>query len=281
MNGNKNITEGNGRNGNTTNIRKSRDLRGHNQRGEPRSQMCFSCTSSRVRIMSCGAHSMKPVDGAFDPDAYSAQLQDFITAGDIAGAQLILENKVCSICSRFAEHHCVSAQDICGFDCECNEDTMVCTKIGCGLRLCGTCMHFLEKIRIGKYGISARGDSDDFNVLDRLARFAESDVFHYEDGVRADAAFLTTKGVLNQKFECFGELEMGEDDDVKIKDEYGDENKETIGLTGGGPWTKSSNRMPGLAEGGSGDGLFGEVRSPAKKRQKKEIEIIELSDDED
>jgi hypothetical protein len=203
---------------------RQRDLRGHNQLGHERSQMCVDCTFSRVRAMACAAHEMKRLE---DLDERIFHLEEWgrahaaLAAGDDEGGRLVRESRWCSVCPALAEYGCVAAEEDDGCDCDDDgeEVEVKCAK-GCGFVLCVNCNDLLGKIEREK---EFSRNAQEMNVLDRLVRMVDADKYYYPIGARADASFLTTEGELNQRLEHGfgrdGDVESDNDEDDEGDDE--------------------------------------------------------------
>ncbi|RFU27886.1 hypothetical protein B7463_g8430, partial [Scytalidium lignicola] len=197
---------------------------GHVQNGQPYSKMCVLCTFSRLRIITCVKHEIKPIPG-LDPRNYNYRmLQESIEAlrrgrddGDdgktpaTSGAadggkeQLAMRTKWCSICPAPAFYQCCSKQQFNEFGelVKNNDDdddgNFASTENmkGCGLLLCEVCEDLMCKLA----EVSKTRDNKmiiDAAVLSRTIRRAGEKfmMLSYPQGVRADTEFLTPGGEL-------------------------------------------------------------------------------------
>ncbi|KFX94865.1 hypothetical protein V490_04121 [Pseudogymnoascus sp. VKM F-3557] len=179
-----------------------KDKEKYKEEVEDPTYICTPCTFARQRILFCNTHSIRAIAGLkhpldFDYDlAYDKIMRDqkkgygANTAGDV---------KWCSVCVAPAFYEC------------CVPDRYV-GGLGCGLMLCEVCAEglcgkgkldgLLEEVAEQQAHNSYLPVKERRSViqqvhLDTLIDRADQDPFRYEDGIRADARFLTTRGELN------------------------------------------------------------------------------------
>lgn len=150
---------------------------------------------------------MRPIEDldprVLDHDAFQASV-NALYDGDPVGGKLLLEAKFCAICPEIAEWACGTA----------SEDVITGEPLGgCGLLLCEKCKELLETVERGR---AAREEWEgQVQVLDRLVDVARN--VRYDEGLRADVEFLTSKGELMVR------LSKVDADDDDYDDEDGDD----------------------------------------------------------
>ncbi|ELR07629.1 hypothetical protein VC83_09409 [Pseudogymnoascus destructans] len=164
--------------------------------------VCTDCTFERQRILFCKSHRIRAVAGLkhsrdFDfNDAISKIWRDQSRG---IGSNTAKDILWCSVCVAPAFYEC------------CVPDRFV-GEVGCGLRLCEVCAQGLcggegkleglldemaeEQARNPFMPIQKRRSVAQQVSLDLLIDRAGRDMFRYEDGIRADAGFLTNRGEL-------------------------------------------------------------------------------------
>ncbi|KFY47082.1 hypothetical protein V494_00171 [Pseudogymnoascus sp. VKM F-4513 (FW-928)] len=164
--------------------------------------VCISCTFERQRILFCEAHRIRAIAGLKHPrdfdynSAYQKIMRDQYRG---IGANSARDIKWCSICVAPAFYECCSPDRYIG-------------EVGCGLFLCEVCAGGLcggedkltglldEVAEMQAHNafapIQKRRSVIQLVTLDILIERADKDIFRYEDGIRADARFLTSSGEL-------------------------------------------------------------------------------------
>ncbi|OBT52279.1 hypothetical protein VE04_07490 [Pseudogymnoascus sp. 24MN13] len=164
--------------------------------------VCTDCTFARQRILFCDTHSISAIAGLKHPrdydynSAYEKIMRDQNKGYGANSARVV---KWCSVCVAPAFYKC------------CVPDRFV-GEVGCGLLLCEVCAQGLcggeakleglldemveEQARDPFMPIQKRRSVVQQVSLDLLIDRAGRDAFRYEDGIRADAGFLTNRGEL-------------------------------------------------------------------------------------
>lgn len=164
--------------------------------------ICTSCTFDRQRILFCDAHHIRAIAGLKHPRDfdYSSAIQK-IWRDQIRGIGANTAKDVlwCSVCVAPAFYECCSPDRFVG-------------EVGCGLKLCEVCAQGLcggeDKLKGLVEEVAEMQTSNSFMpiqqrrsviqqvTLDLLIDRADRDHIRYEDGIRADAGFLTNRGEL-------------------------------------------------------------------------------------
>ncbi|KAE8448830.1 hypothetical protein EG329_008832 [Mollisiaceae sp. DMI_Dod_QoI] len=193
---------------------------GYSELGYKPTKMCVTCTTHRIKIMSCIMHQVrklrterewsvkhgakeKEIDGKVFDDIEWDKATRAVHAGDLEGGKLIMDAKWCSICPNLATSKCCRRQPVL------NDNGEEVIEDGCGLLLCDACVKLMEKIidglffnlfsnRVPKLANTSRkgGVRTNPQILDALIRVIVSQSYRFPDGVRADASFLTEGGEL-------------------------------------------------------------------------------------
>jgi hypothetical protein len=164
--------------------------------------ICTPCTFARQRILFCNTHSIRAIAGLkhpfhFDYDLAFDKIERDQKMG--FGSNLAGDVKWCSVCVAPAFYEC------------CVPDRYV-GGLGCGLMLCEVCAEGLcgkgkldglieevteQQAHNSYLPVKERRSVIQQVHLDTLIDRADQDPFRYEDGIRADARFLTHRGGLN------------------------------------------------------------------------------------
>jgi len=172
--------------------------RGWGQLGKEATNMCTSCTNTRMDMIMCTDHRMTLMDdqnsalfGEMSSPAWVKALEA-LANNDLEGGDLILQAKFCSICTSVAEYRCTCEQDPAN-------RAYGAQQHGCGLLLCEPCNELMEHIVKGKEE-RQKWEGSDVIVLDRLiSMVANGDGGGVDSDLRADASFLkSTDGELLQ-----------------------------------------------------------------------------------
>lgn len=169
--------------------------------------VCISCTFERQRILFCEVHRIRAIAGLKHPrdfnynSAYQKIMRDQFRG---IGANTAKDVKWCSVCIAPAFYEC------------CVPDRFV-GEVGCGLLLCEVCGEGIcggkdkleglldevaeDQARNPFTPIQKRRSVIQQVTLDILIERAGNDAFRYEDGIRADAGFLTNRGELKRWME--------------------------------------------------------------------------------
>ncbi|KFY81675.1 hypothetical protein V500_11191 [Pseudogymnoascus sp. VKM F-4518 (FW-2643)] len=164
--------------------------------------ICTSCTFDRQRILFCDAHRIRAIAGLKHPrdfDYNAAVMKIWRDQIRGIGANTAKDVKWCSVCVAPAFYECCSPDRFAG-------------EVGCGLMLCEVCAQGLcggeNKLKGLLDEVAELQAPNSFMpiqnrrsviqqvTLDILIDRAECDMFRYEDGIRADAGFLTNRGEL-------------------------------------------------------------------------------------
>ncbi|OBT91115.1 hypothetical protein VE02_00080 [Pseudogymnoascus sp. 03VT05] len=164
--------------------------------------VCTSCTFERQRILFCDTHRIRAIAGIKHPNDfdYSAAISKIWrdqTHG--IGSNAAKDVLWCSVCVAPAFYEC------------CVPDRFV-GEVGCGLKLCEVCAQglcggegklkgLLDEMTEGQahnpfLAVQKRRSVFQQVSLDILIDRAGRDMIRYEDGIRADAGFLTNRGEL-------------------------------------------------------------------------------------
>jgi hypothetical protein len=167
---------------------------GHYQAGQQTSKICIICTMSRVRIVGCPEHELRPLDGysTSNPNTGSLLRSDQMDLEDLdveaafdrlMDCKLLPSDKWCSLCPSLALYRCCTPQetDMWGEPIDPNSNDAE----ACGLLLCEEC------------AIALNDDEDLEAVIDAIASDVEMD--HWGMGLRADAEFFRKDGLLIRK----------------------------------------------------------------------------------
>ncbi|KAL5345107.1 hypothetical protein ACLOAV_010062 [Pseudogymnoascus australis] len=215
--------------------------------------ICTDCTFERQRILFCNTqstdgHSICAIPGLKHPsdydyqDAISRILRDHNRG---LGANSASAVKWCSVCVAPAFYKC------------CVPDRFV-GEVGCGLMLCEVCAEGLcggkdkleglldeaaeEQKRNPFMPMQKRRSVIQKVMLDILIERADNDMFRYEDGIRADAGFLTNGGELKRWMES---QTVVDDNEYEGQDAKMDEGA-SAGAAGGAAWAGWSGGMGNL-----------------------------------
>jgi hypothetical protein len=215
---------------------------GWSEEGQEQTRMCHYCTTERMLICICPDHMIRPIKGldprTFDFDsAFQGLLnqllnlrtsEDGITADTLED---VMDVKWCSICPHPAFFECCVRPPCTKFGIE----TLPTDDIGCGLLLCEVCAFRMtgrrqhDRVPTPSQPHPDHGDVATINTreepiktimtLDEHINAASKDMFHYNDGVRADACFLKADGELMRRQSAGSEAAAGD---------VGDEGKEVV-----------------------------------------------------
>ncbi|OBT69773.1 hypothetical protein VE03_00922 [Pseudogymnoascus sp. 23342-1-I1] len=211
--------------------------------------ICTSCTFDRQRILFCDTHRICAIAGLKHPrdfDYNAAVLRIWRDQISGMGANTAKDVLWCSICVSPAFYECCSADRYVG-------------EVGCGLLLCEVCAQGLcggedrlkglldemaeEQTRNPFMPIQNRRSVVQQVTLDTLIDRADRDLIRYEDGIRADAGFLTNGGELKRWMES---QTVADYDDFEEPEARMDEGT-GAGAAGGAGWAGWSG----------GEGIFG------------------------
>ncbi|OBT75178.1 hypothetical protein VF21_06102 [Pseudogymnoascus sp. 05NY08] len=164
--------------------------------------VCTSCTFERQRILFCDTHRIRAIAGIkhpndFDYNAAISKIWRDQTHG--IGSNAAKDILWCSVCVAPAFYECCSPDRFAG-------------EVGCGLMLCEVCAQglcggegklkgLLDEMAEGQahnqfMALQNRRSVFQQLTLDLLIDRAGRDMIRYEDGIRADAGFLTNRGEL-------------------------------------------------------------------------------------
>jgi hypothetical protein len=189
--------------------------------------VCTSCTFERQRILFCDAHRIRAIAGIKHP-------RDFDYNGAISkiwrdqthgiGSNTAKDVLWCSVCVAPAFYECCSPDRFAG-------------EVGCGLMLCEVCAQGLcggeyrlkglldemteEQTRNPFMPVQKRRSVFQQLTLDLLIDRAGRDMIRYEDGIRADAGFLTNRGELKLWMESQAVADPNEIEEPEVRMDEG------------------------------------------------------------
>ncbi|KFY03962.1 hypothetical protein O988_01092 [Pseudogymnoascus sp. VKM F-3808] len=212
--------------------------------------ICTSSTFARQRILFCDVHSVRAIAGLKHPSEFDYDSTYRKVMRDQAkgwGANTAGEVKWCSVCIAPAFYECCAPDRYIG-------------GLGCGLMLCEVCAEglcgkgkldgLLEEVAEQQAHDSYLPVKERRSViqkvpLDTLIDRADQDPFRYEDGIRADARFLTTRGELNLSMESMVVSE--------VEDYEQPETRMDVDAGAGAVGCAAGNGLNGGLGGGLGD----------------------------